>query len=516
MKTTLLQAVRAVRARGSFNSETLASYYEHARLLNSEHDVERMFAAFFPAYAYSQRALHEIICQYLAGWHTVPVAYCEATERYYRNGELRRIYHDERDLGFARARYIHRDLGIPEDYLACEDCRSIYHEDLLEDTPAGMLCEECRDEYSTCSDCGGYFRNDDLTAVDGYLICSDCLDENYTRCERCGEWYGNDDMHAVQEGSVCGSCLDVYVECSVCGEFVRDNNTYYGEDDEYGDNPLCYSCYSHGRETAERSIHDYSHKPAVYSYKRKARKDKPATNVPFLGKERLIGMENENENVKGDVKNRTAAAEINGIGYEMIYCKRDGSLNDGFEMVTNPFTYEFFQKEFKATLKTINHYLSTNGFRSHQTSTCGLHLHMNRRSVSVLTQFKLAMFFGSPANHGFLLRFSRRKDLHYCNLEHMTKAQAKSIAMHCGNSYNRYTALNFTRRTIELRIPRGTLNTNTMTATVQFYVSIVRFCEETSLRDYDKSHKYISWLANETQGNEYRELKNYFMSKSIA
>ena len=90
------------------------------------------------------------------------------------------------------------------------------------------------------------------------------------------------------------------------------------------------------------------------------------------------------------------------------------------------------------------------------------------------------------------------------------------MAMHNGNSYNRYTALNFPRRTIELRIPRGTLNTNTMAATVQFYVSIVRFCEETSLRDYDKSYKYMLWLADETQGNEYRELKQYFHSKQIA
>ncbi len=61
---------------------------------------------------------------------------------------------------------------------------------------------------------------------------------------------------------------------------------------------------------------------------------------------------------------------------EHIYCKHDGSLEDGFEIVTHPMSLEYHEKHmpWAAVLQEA----VSMGYRSHQAGTCGLHIHVSR------------------------------------------------------------------------------------------------------------------------------------------
>ena len=61
-----------------------------------------------------------------------------------------------------------------------------------------------------------------------------------------------------------------------------------------------------------------------------------------------------------------------------IYIKTDGSLSDGLELVTHPMTLEYHLKEMPWN-SLLERALDL-GYYSHNTDTCGLHIHVNRNS----------------------------------------------------------------------------------------------------------------------------------------
>ena len=76
-------------------------------------------------------------------------------------------------------------------------------------------------------------------------------------------------------------------------------------------------------------------------------------------------------------ENNTNAAKIVNIANhdeEHIYCKHDGSLNEGFEIVTHPMTLDYHLNHvpWAAVLAKAKEL----GYRSHQSGTCGLHVHV--------------------------------------------------------------------------------------------------------------------------------------------
>lgn len=64
---------------------------------------------------------------------------------------------------------------------------------------------------------------------------------------------------------------------------------------------------------------------------------------------------------------------------EYIYIKSDGSLDDGMELVSHLMTLDY-HKDY--CWSDIMRKAVSLGYRSHQTSTCGLHIHINRTAFS--------------------------------------------------------------------------------------------------------------------------------------
>lgn len=64
---------------------------------------------------------------------------------------------------------------------------------------------------------------------------------------------------------------------------------------------------------------------------------------------------------------------------EKLYIKHDGSIDDGFELVTHPMDLKNH-----TTVMPWRDILSkavSLGYRSHQTTTCGLHIHCDRKAL---------------------------------------------------------------------------------------------------------------------------------------
>ncbi len=63
---------------------------------------------------------------------------------------------------------------------------------------------------------------------------------------------------------------------------------------------------------------------------------------------------------------------------EHLYCKHDGSIDEGFELVSYPMTLDYHI----ATMPWLDILTMAQrlGYLSYQTSTCGLHIHVNRNS----------------------------------------------------------------------------------------------------------------------------------------
>lgn len=99
----------------------------------------------------------------------------------------------------------------------------------------------------------------------------------------------------------------------------------------------------------------------------------------YLGVELEIDSGGENED------NARYICDVMNTNKENIYCKHDGSLINGFEIVSHPCTLDYHK-----TLKyeEIFEWLVKQKYRSHDTSTCGMHVHINRDyfGVDKLTQ----------------------------------------------------------------------------------------------------------------------------------
>ena len=160
-------------------------------------------------------------------------------------------------------------------------------------------------------------------------------------------------------------------------------------------------------------------------------------------------------------------------GLEYIYCKHDGSLEDGIEIVTHPMSPMFHQHEmpWQAILDKSVHL----GYTSHQSGTCGLHIHVNRTAFGDTETeqdeviARILYFFERHWEE--LLKFSRRtrRQLDRWAARYGYKDKPKDILEHAKKgSVGRYTCVNLTNfHTIEFRIFRGTLKYNTLIATLQ-------------------------------------------------
>ena len=311
---------------------------------------------------------------------------------------------------------------------------------------------------NTCRHCGQDVIPDQLCELNGDFFCPECYEALTVICACCGERIFRTDNAGDRCTPLCASCRDLeYTTCTRCGQLIHnDDACYFGMHD---DDPYCESCMD---AMEDHPIHNYNYKPQPI----------------FHGEgTRYFGVELEIDEAGESDANAREILSVANEERQHVYCKHDGSLNDGFEIVTHPMTAAYHRESMP--WERVLERARSLGYYSHQASTCGLHIHVNRSSFGENEDEVIARILYFVERHwNELLQFSRRtrsqldrwaarygyKDHPTELMEHVKKGGA-----------GRYTCVNLMNDdTVEFRIFRGTLKYNTLIAAIQL---VNRICD---------------------------------------
>lgn len=177
------------------------------------------------------------------------------------------------------------------------------------------------------------------------------------------------------------------------------------------------------------------------------------------------------------------------VDYELFYFKHDGSIGGGFEIVTQPMTYNYFLANQDKFHKVFN-FLTEWGYASHKYGDCGLHFHIGNNAFekneigvsmkaqqlefcatnlnSIINYYKNELCVISRRRIEQIMRWASFTDNETFDFKHTYNKSKyyvkRNLKKRVGHSYNvdRYHALNVTNaNTLEFRLLRGTLNWET-------------------------------------------------------
>ena len=350
-----------------------------------------------------------------------------------------------------------------------------------------------------CCECGEVLTPDEACEFDGNTYCSSCLDDITFICDCCGEREYTNDEISDERISICQRCYDsYYTRCEACDRLVHNDDMHYlSDDDDYG---YCYDCYN---ERVGKHIREYSYKPAPI----------------FYGDgNRFMGVELEVDEGGHDQDNAAAIMDIANNDADRLYIKSDGSINDGFEMVTHPMSLDYHKTQMPWL--EIMEELIERGYLSHKTSTCGLHVHVNRNSLGVsstLQEDAVARILYFVEHHwNEMLRLSRRTEsaMQRWAARYGAKENPKAHMDDAKKDYSRYRCINIQNYyTIEFRLFRGTLKYSTFIATLELVNEICSVAVSLSDDEMTKLtwEKFVDGIDKEKN----TELINYLGERNL-
>ena len=274
----------------------------------------------------------------------------------------------------------------------------------------------------------------------------------------------------------------------------------------------CRECY----ETVlqESLIHSHSWCPNRFKFSQSRKERSDYTILPFYGTELEINVK---DNVTKHAESFKNWLKLNNMG-DYFYFKKDGSISNGYEIVTHPITA-------KARNESINwhricRYLLDSGASSEESGECGLHIHASINFFRQSELGKLKYFFW--ANRHELAKFSRRKNFRYCELEkygvHSNKWNSlRSYNKSYPESGNRYTAVNTVtgKNTVEFRLMRGTLDHERLLAYFQFVDALIYFVKLHSHLSMDTPYSWSTFRLWAKETNRYWHMDRYLQKEGI-
>lgn len=319
---------------------------------------------------------------------------------------------------------------------------------------------------------------------------------HYDNCVGCNDIYSCGDNYYTM--AYIEYSDELVFDCD--GELnYRDDLYYWESDGEYHHDAEEDSDDDERSEGPNISlIRSYSYKPITEFISMPY----DSKEVPFFGIELEVERMDKSDTSLGDMAKK--------IENKAWYFKNDGSLNNGFEIVTHPLTFSYIKHSAKDFESALNE-LSCNAYNSYNANTCGMHIHISKKAFGTWQLYKFMKFFAE--NVPFIVAISQRKMeklVQWANIEDnddntlMYKAKKKE-----GNSA-RYVAINLQNySTIEVRIFRGTLNFNSFMKNIEFIHSLYMFTKESKIITLDSFKEYIS------NSCEYSNLKKFIKLKNL-
>jgi len=334
----------------------------------------------------------------------------------------------------------------------------------------------------TCYGCNNDFPAHEIIRAGGRSYCSDCYFERFTECSHCGERVASDDCHEYEGETLCPSCYSEVWVCVHCGVSSCEPSDRWS----YGSQNYCHDCYHEVFETCRdcgatvrvghtcscinNIIKQYAYQPRQLLFRRLPHEYRmPTLQTCYFGIE--IEME------VPESQNRNELAKLT-KDFKDVYCKEDGSIQYGLEIVTHPMTLGYFKSRAEHWKELLGQ-LKSKGCRSHQTKTCGLHVHLSRAYIPFIDDDVLKMRLLFWTCRSMVHSISRRE-------RESSYAQYDENKPHAFDSCGgRYRAINTDtgKNTVEIRIFRGSLNYQTIRGSVEMCLAVAQYC-----REFPRSH----------------------------
>lgn len=324
---------------------------------------------------------------------------------------------------------------------------------------------------------------------------------NIFECEDCNKFFYDSEYHNVNDDyGVCDSCVSNYSWSSYHEYYTNDEDYDEDEDREYENIGSRHS-----------SKHELTRIPSLYDQR------KPRV---------LLGLELEMEISDNYDLDDRAGLLLNSVNpcyaennrYTYALCEEDCSIDRGFEMVTgytgldvHAHQLQFFKERFK-------------GATSHNTSTCGLHVHICKSDMTTLHASKMVLFINDPANHDLVYALARRDESSYCKIydKKSDKSWIKNALLRTKQkdqiqslNPDRYEALNFqNEKTVEFRLFKGTLKYETIMACLEFTFATWHFCREASTNQLTTAG-FLDFICKPENRKDTRFLRTYLVEKGF-
>ena len=322
------------------------------------------------------------------------------------------------------------------------------------------------------------------------------------QCHDCDCWHYQDDSHNVEDNyDVCDSCVNNY--------YWNDRQDYYQEDDpRYDDDEEDNGFDNIG--SRHSSKHNLGHIPSSFDNR------KPRV---------LLGLELEVECVSDDRKDidELAGNLMSDIGYHAgsryALCEEDSSLDDGFEIVTGYTGLDVHAKALERFKTRIA------GLRSHDTHTCGLHVHICKSDMSTLHASKLVLFINDDSNQKLIRAIARRSNNSYAQVKNKKEDKSwlkdalqnktKASQLRCLNT-SRYEALNFQNdKTVEFRLFKGSLKYLTIMACLEFTYASWFFSRDTSVTELT-TENFLAFICKDQNKQDTSHLREYLDQRGFS
>lgn len=286
--------------------------------------------------------------------------------------------------------------------------------------------------------------------------CGSCVRQASCKCGECGTRYPTEqiDDHLIRfyGGSYCylNDCWTLSLRQCDCGVFTYLNDIFCRScnRDVEGNLRRC-QC---GAGSTSSPIHEYSCVP----------------NLVFHGssdKNLWFGFELETQVSRTVIGDAALFAMTRLQEPEIAQLKHDSSIGGGFEIVTQPHTYEAYRNDSDVLWDTIDRLRQDYEARSWDAGTCGLHIHISRTGFNNgAHQHRFIEFV--YRNSEMMMKFGGRKSSYarFNDVWGFDEYDKPVFTLEAKggddlDGGDKYTAVNTNKEaTLELRFMRGTMN----------------------------------------------------------
>ena len=417
-------------------------------------------------------------------------------------------------------------------YFVCDDCGNIFLKSEMSRTEDGcILCEDCyQNSTYICERCGRVFLNGDNfyeveTSNGTEHWCESCTDDHSFYCNGYGTHYSDYYFNSV-EGDDGYTYSEDYAEehfhyCTNCDTWITDDDNW---DDNYD---MCCECAENEDDEDDEDddnyygrVNSYHTRPPMKLYGKLPKNVK--ADFYHCGLELEIDSDERKKEKDHNELCKALNELVDSEHYELYY-NHDGSLTNGFEIIIQPHTYEALVKmPWKEILQTI----IDHGYKSHDTTTCGLHMHLSRTFFGNKVEkqnrciAKLINFF--DANYDEILKVSRRDrsraldwaGKYFDDTRTDTMTDKRKIEEYGKISKNksggRYKAVNNTNyNTVEFRIMRGTLKYDSFMACINFLYRVAMNSKKIKYSEIANNFEWLKGIDKNTKA--YLRERNAFL-----